>query len=109
MHYRSIQEALYKWELRKRRINKENLFVIFTDQGDCTYDHLKRFDALPFNNKVVFTSKKYPEIHSSFFVESYENCSNGVYMFLEFRNHFSKHRKLDTFDWVSWFNGEFKI
>jgi len=109
VHYKTTQEALYKWNLRKKRIIKENLFVIFTDQGDCTYNHLKRFDALPFNNKVVFTSKYYPEIRSSFFVKSYENAPNGVYMFLDFKNHFSKHRKLDVFDWVSWFNGEIHI
>lgn len=106
VHYKSKQEALEKWNTRKERIRKENIFFIFTEQGDCTYEHIKRFDNLDFPNKIVFTCKKYDDIKSAFYVKAFRNNKLGVYMFLEFKNHFSKYRKLDVFDWVSWFNGE---
>lgn len=64
LHYQSNQEALDKWERRKKRINFERLFFIFTDQGDCTYEDLVRFDRLPHPNKVCFVAGKYPELKS---------------------------------------------
>ena len=59
VHYKSNEEAEQKWEERKKRINKNNMFIIFTEQNDCTEQCLKEFDNLPFENKVVFTYKKH--------------------------------------------------
>lgn len=106
IHYKSNEEALEKWNARKERINKDNMFVIFTEQNGCTYEHLKRFDNLDFPNKVAFTCKPYEDIKSAIYIKSYKNSEEGVYMFLGFKNHFTKHRRYDVFDWVSWFNGE---
>lgn len=72
IHYKSNEEAFEKWEVRKKRINKDNMFFIFTEQGDCTYEHIKRFDNLDFPNKVVFTCKKYDDIKSAFYVKSFK-------------------------------------
>lgn len=106
VHYKSEQEATSKWEERKARINKNNMFVIFTEQDDCTEEHLRDFDNLPFENKVVFTYKKHDDIKSAVFVKKYANNPDGVQMFLDFENHFSVKRNYDVFDFVSWFNGE---
>lgn len=106
VHYESESEAKEKWKERSTRINKDNIFIILTEQDDCTFDCLKSFDNLPFENKVVFTHKHYPDIKSSVFVKKYANNPKGVYMFLDFINRFSIKRNYDVFDFVSWFNGE---
>ena len=106
VHYKTPQEAKEKWEGRKNRINKEKLFVIFTEQGNCAYKHIEAFDALPFENKVVFTANKYDDIKSSVYIKGIKDKKMGVFNFYSFLNHFTKKRKYDVFDWVSWFNGE---
>lgn len=106
VHYKSNEEANLKWEERKKRINPENMFVIFTEQNGCTEECVKQFDELPFENKVVFTCKQYEGIKSSVFVKRYFGNPDGVYMFLEFENKISPKRRYDVFDFVSWFNGE---
>ena len=109
MHYKDKAEASSKWEERKKRINKDNLFVIFTEQHikeECTEDILQRFDGLPFKNKVVFTCKKRDGIKSAVYIKEFSKNPYGVRGFFEFRNKFSYKRKFDVFDFVSWFNGE---
>ena len=106
IHYKSNEEALAKWEERKKRINKENFFVIFTEQEDCTVDLIEQFDRLPFKNKVVFTYRQYKHLKSAVWVKEFKDNPLGVHMFLGFKNHFSSQRRYDVFDFVSWFNGE---
>lgn len=106
VHYKSNEEAEQKWEERKKRINKNNMFIIFTEQNDCTEQCLKEFDNLPFENKVVFTYKKHDSIKSAVFVKKYENSHDGVTMFLDFEDRFSIKRNYDCFDFITWFNGE---
>lgn len=65
LHYRSEKEALEKWERRKKRVNWDNLFVSCTDRDGMTADLMKTFDSLPFENKILFTSKRYPNISSA--------------------------------------------
>ena len=106
VHYKSEEQAKNKWEERKKRINKDNMFVILTEQDECTPECVKAFDNLPFRNKVVFTRRNYSDVKSSVFVRKYENNPRGVYMFLEFENRLSIKRNYDVFDFISWFNGE---
>lgn len=105
VHYKTKEEAHEKWEERKKRINNENLFVMFTEQRDCTREHVEEFDALPFENKVAFTYNKYEKLNSTVYLSQFK-APLGVHMFLDFKNHFSYRRKYDIFDFVSWFNGE---
>lgn len=106
VHYKSNDEAKAKWEERSSRINQNNIFIMLTEQKDCTLAHLKSFDNLPFDNKVVFTKHRYPNIKSSVFIKKYNNHPEGVFMFLDFINRFSYKRNYDIFDFISWFNGE---
>ena len=105
VHYKTNEEAQTKWEERKQRINKDNLFVIFTCQDGYNEEIMERFDRLTFPNKVMFTNKPYPQFKSAFFCKEYENQPD-VYMFLDFKNHFTMKRRYDVFDFISWFNGE---
>ncbi len=58
LHYKSSKEAYEKWNRRKQRINFKNLIVKFNDQNGCSYEEVKEFFKLPYNNKIFFTANK---------------------------------------------------
>ncbi|QGM80863.1 DUF1919 domain-containing protein [Otariodibacter oris] len=102
MHYHSEQEAKQKWEIRTKRMNLENLFVVMTDRDGCTYQDLIEFDNLPFNHKIVFTHQHYPELKSAFYIAGFEQ--NGMVGDLFEYTGLSGKRYYDHFDFVDWFN-----
>lgn len=102
-HYATFEEAVAKWEERKRRIDMQNLFVIGIDGDGCTYESMERFDALPYENKVIFTHKPYPEIKSSYYLPGFEN-DVGIGRATDFTDTFRIRRYMDAFDYVSFLN-----
>lgn len=103
MHYISENEVKEKWERRCRRVDFAKLFVLLTERDGCTYEDLCAFDALAYENKVVFTHVPYPEIASAVYIPGFEKM-NEVGMCMEYRNRFSVKKFYDAFDYVSWFN-----
>jgi len=62
VHYRTPEEAELIWRRRAARIVWDNLFIVATDHdGMKRPDLLKRFDCLPYKNKIMFVSEEYPE------------------------------------------------
>lgn len=55
LHYHSEEEARYKWESRKSRINKERLLIKMSQRSANDRSILARFTALPYKNKICFT------------------------------------------------------
>lgn len=106
-HYGSVDEAKQKWIERCKRINFDNIFVLFTDRDGCTYQNLGEFDSLPYENKIVFTNRSYPEINSAFHIRGFED-QDTVGNCFGYLNRFSGVRYYDQFPYVSWFNGEWK-
>lgn len=104
-HYNSFDEAVKKWEERKKRINWDNLFILGIDGDNCTYESIKRFDQLPYENKVIFTHLPYPEFKSSYYIPGFEQ-ENGVGVLLYFKNTLFIRRYLDDFDYISFLNGD---
>lgn len=102
-HYKTFQEAVDKWNERKKRINWDNIYVMGIDGDNATYESLKKFDELPYENKVIFTHKSYPEIKSSHYIKGFEE-DQGVGVLIYFKNKFWIRRYLDDFDYVSFFN-----
>ena len=102
-HYKSEQEALEKWNIRKLRMNYENYFVLFTDRDGCTHEDLVAFDNLPIKNKTVFTNKVYPDIKSSFYIRGFDN-QETVGQCFEYMPHKLGIKYYDQYDYVSWFN-----
>lgn len=74
LHYRSDEEAIEKWEKRKKRINLSNLIVKFNDQNECTEKHLIAFEKLPYKNKICFTAKEYNSCKNLSII-SQRNCN----------------------------------
>ena len=48
-HYKSFEEAKECWERRKKRIDWDNLFVMFWDEKP---ENVKKFMSLPFERKI---------------------------------------------------------
>ena len=104
VHYESFDEGFRKWEERKRRINWDNLFIIGTDRDGCTYETIRRFEQLPYKNKVIFTHVRYPEFSSAYHIKGFEDRNElGVITF--YKKQFLKRRYLDDFDYVGFLNG----
>lgn len=61
LHYHTEEEAATKWHRRASRVNFNKLLVIGMEQNLCKPEDIYAFDALPFKNKFIFTSK---DIHT---------------------------------------------
>lgn len=105
MHYDTFDDAVTKWEERKKRINWDNLFIVATDRDGCSYETLKRFDQLPYKNKVIFTHIDYPEILSAYHIKGFEDREE-VGTLTNYKDQLLKRRYIDDFDYVSFLNGE---
>lgn len=100
LHYKSYDEAYRLWNRRKERINRENLFVMWTFLGGTDPEWMKRFDKLPFKNKVAFTEREFPQYSSAFQIKGYPK---GLGVLTLFDNLFGR-RVIDQFDYVKWLN-----
>lgn len=87
---------------KKKRINKNNLFILSTDRDGSSYRDIEEFDNLPYKNKVIFTHKYYPHIKSAYYIKGFEkNKEVGIFSCFE---GMTGRRYLDQFDYISWFN-----
>lgn len=102
-HYKTFKEAVDKWNERKKRINWDNIYIMGIDGDNATYESVKKFDELPYKNKVIFTHKDYPEFKSSYYIKGFEK-DEGVGVLIYFKDKFWIRRYLDDFDYVSFFN-----
>ena len=102
-HYETKEIAKEKWIERSKRINSNNLFIMFTDRDGCSYENLCNFEALPYKNKDVFTHKPYPELQSAYYLNGWENEAS-VGMCFDYKSKFSIKKHYDDFDYISWFN-----
>ena len=71
LHYHTEREAANKWYRRSRRINFDKLLVIGMEQNLTTVEHIKQFDALPFKNKIFFSSKNLRELNSNCCIDDF--------------------------------------
>jgi uncharacterized protein (DUF1919 family) len=101
MHYTTQEEALEKWNRRLLRINYNNLFILFSDSEPEEYreELLERFERLPFEHKIFFSSKPNDKYKSVVFVEDYAGAVSV--------NDLTCNRKYEKYiDLVKWLNGE---
>lgn len=103
VHYNSSKEALEKWNERRKRIDYNNLFIIYTERPGTSYEVLRRFNNLPYSNKLALVASDYPELESC---KKIEGCvENGIlgdiYLYKSEKSIF---RYFNQFDFVGWFN-----
>ena len=74
-----------------------------TDRDGCTYELMKKFDALNYKNKAILTRLKYESIKSSIYIPGYENDA-FIGIPTEFINVKGKRVYEKGFDYISWLN-----
>ncbi len=79
LHYKTFTEAKEKWEKRLKRINKDNMVFIMTDQNGCTKEHLNRFLKLNGKKSFLTTNKDFKIDDSVIYMDSeeYKKKHNG--------------------------------
>ncbi|HEX5126749.1 MAG TPA: DUF1919 domain-containing protein [Rhodocyclaceae bacterium] len=69
LHYPNFEVALQRWNARRKRVAADKIVLISSDRDGATYEQMKQFDALPFERKILFTHKPYPELRSAVVIE----------------------------------------
>lgn len=73
-HYHSFDEAVAKWESRKKRINWDNIYVIahdyISDTETITKKEILEFGKVKCKNLILFTRKPYDDIPYVFNLKS---------------------------------------
>ncbi|MBT8908996.1 hypothetical protein BTI62_04155 [Lactobacillus delbrueckii subsp. bulgaricus] len=107
-HYRTFEDAKNKWNSRKKRINKDNIYVIFTDRDGFDDEDFQNFLALPYKHKILLAGdKKYSSKYTKIISKDLENGHLGDIFTV--RNRFTGKRLLDEFDYVSFLNNRLKL
>ena len=101
LHYSSFEQAKEKCDARTARLNRDNIFVMWTFFGGTDEQTMARFDQLPFKNKVAFTEKPFPQYKSAYYIRGFEEQGLGV---LSQFDGLRGKRVIDQFDYVNWFN-----
>lgn len=101
VHYKTFEEALEKWNERKKRINWDNIYIIGTDRDGFNDGLSKRFDALPYK-KVLFTHLP-DDNPNHFYIKGFESEAQ-VGNIVGAVNRFTGKRVYDQFDWISFLN-----
>ncbi len=101
MHCKTFQEAVEKWERRKKRINYDNLFFCMVERDDCNEELLERFSRLECKNKVWFT---HLDRKNDFcvYIPGYEKT--GLGNLLDFTGWNRKRIYETNFDPIKWLN-----
>ena len=102
-----------KWNERKNRINKDNLFIICSDRPntrEITHEDMLGLKDIPCRGKVVFSTRQYDDI--DYIVplpkDPDGDCVN-VYMY-DKSKYLQRWKWESAWDWVHWLNtGEIKL
>lgn len=101
-HWNSIEEAQEKWNIRKRRINWDNIVIICSDRDGMNQKLVDRFERLPFK-KIMFVNKPNKfKGKNCVYLRGYEK-ENSVGIIISPKGWLGK-RPIDKFDWVSFLN-----
>ena len=108
-HYRTFEEFKSKWDERKKRINYDNLYVItMMKEKTFTREEIARFEALPYENKLMITGKT--EIERPFIVH-HKHFDKPGYVSgsaIGYTSKISITRYMDDIDYVGFLNGNMK-
>ena len=95
LHMKTGKEAIEKWNKRVKRINRRNIIFKFCEQNECSSEHIKRFENLPFKDKICFTTKEYPEYKSVIWFKDQVKNEEVV------RDYYESHKYLNIIDYIN--------
>lgn len=114
-HYKTENEAASKWDERKKRINRDNLYIICSDRPNPeTGEEISEVDMLSLKNvscrgKVIFSTRSYYDMD---YIVPLPKDPDGDYVnsYMFDKSKFTLRYRWETaFDWVHWLNtGEVK-
>lgn len=104
VHYKTWKDAIDVWNKRKKRMDMHNVAVMLTNYSVEDEDLLRRFDSLPFANKIVFVDKPHPEIKSAVYIKGLNSIRNGISLNVYATQSFTGKRFIDQFDYVDFIN-----
>lgn len=108
-HYKSEAEAMEKWELRKKRIVWENIYVAMNDLelDDNQFKEFLNLSVEGLTRKIMFTTNKYRAKYEN--VELIRMYKPNSYVRKYAVNRLNGFRDFERFfDYIAWFNGENK-
>lgn len=97
-HYHTQFEAESKWNERKKRINKDNLFIICSDRPytrEITHEDMLSLKNVPCRGKVIFSARQYDDID---YIVPLPKDEKGDYVNVYM---FDKTKKLGRWRWES--------
>lgn len=103
-HDKIPDTAIANWEKRKKRIHRDNLFVMLYKLDGVTIEQLKSLETVPCKGRVVFTSVPIPEIPWSVYIKPIMS-HRYPYNYLEM-DAFGVRYYEKKFDFVSFLNGD---
>lgn len=108
MHYKNFQKAIGKRDVRKQRVDINNMAIMLTNFNE-DYSALEKFEKLSYFNKMVFTQKEYPEFNSAFYLKEYNRYSNVIKNLVVpniwgIQNPITGRRFIDQFNYATYFN-----
>jgi uncharacterized protein (DUF1919 family) len=111
-HYTTAEEALKKWNERKFRIDRDNLFVFATERDGLTREEILRLSQLRCRGLVVFTANAYPDVPYALQIPCYAADGQlGNILKKTWRDDSREYERY--FDFVKWFNeadgGDFDV
>lgn len=102
-HYKTAKEALDKWNSRKERIDKDNMFVFIEERDGITKHDLEKLASLKVKGIVAFTCNEYKDIPYAVYLPKYHK--DGEVGNILKKNHITGRREYEKyFDFVKWFN-----
>lgn len=102
-HYDSEKIAEEKWEERKRRVDKENLFICLMERDGIEHETLQRLATVSARGLVVFTANDHLDIPYAVRIPKYSEL-NEVGNILSYSYLTGKREYEKYFDFVKWFN-----
>ncbi|MGN0334355.1 MAG: DUF1919 domain-containing protein [Lachnospiraceae bacterium] len=102
-HYTSEKDAEEKWNSRKNRINRKNLFILMSERDGITREDILKLGEVPCKNRVIFTSHQYEDIPYACFLPPYEGEEQVGY-YLQKNPLTDKTVMEKYFDFTEWLN-----
>ena len=103
VHYKTPEECVEKWKARAERIVWDNIFIIATNHDGMYREHcMKGFDEIPYENKIMFVSKPYPEYDWAIPIRQFKNryqCRVTT-SYANLRGHRYYETAFDIADWI---------
>lgn len=103
VHYRNFADGKEKWDKRKQRIDRNNIYIIMFDTDGVTREDLKKVENFKCNNKVLFTPEKNTLANWAVYVSANKG-TRPLHEYYLLRDALGDTRLEKIFDFVSFFN-----